>query len=302
MSTRPLFVGPLLHLRTLPALEGLAPAYLTALAQETEEVLLTRGMPLMTRGSLAQELHVIVDGTVTLQRGGNVSTAGPGDVVGFLELLSQEASETDAVVDVDTVALKLDADGLREACERHFAILMSLVSSISRQIVQDPVALRALVQGNGPEGGVPVRGELDRVGRMVALHRSPAFPSASMDALAELAGNLREVRFGVGDPLWRVGDPADGFYLLCDGLVRYTSPAAGWSVDVGPGGVPGLPATLANTRWTVAASAVTDVVALRVDTEPFLDVLEDHFHMAFQFLGRLARCLLGAQEQTDRNG
>ncbi len=69
-------------------------------------------------------------------------------------------------------------------------------------------------------------------------------------------------------------------------------------MDVGAGGVPGLPATLARTRRVVAASAVTDVVALRVDTEPFLDVLEDHFHMAFQFLGRLARCVLGAQEPS----
>ena len=298
MSTRPLFVGPLLHLRTLPALEGLAPSYLTALAQETEEVLLPRGFPMLTRGSLAQELHVVVDGAVTLRRGDRTTSAGPGDVVGFLELLSQEASETEAIVEVDTVALKLDADGLREACERHFAILISLVSSIARQIAQDPVALRAVVQGGGPQGGAPVRGELDRVGRMVALHRSPALPSASMDALAELAGNLREVRFTVGDALWRVGDPADGFYLVCDGLVRYTNPAAGWSVDVGPGGVPGLPGTLAGTRRVVAASAVTDVVALRVDTEPFLDVLEDHFHMAFHFLGRLARCVLGAQDRT----
>ena len=298
MSTRPLFVGPLLHLRTLSALDGLAPAYLTALAQETEEVLLPRGMPLLTRGSPAQELHVIVDGGVTLRRAGRITSAGPGDVVGFLELLSQDASETEAAVDVDTVALKLDGDGLREACERHFAILDSLISSIARQITQDPVALRALVQGDGPEGGTPVRGELDRVGRMVALHRSPAFPSASMDALAELAGNLREVRFQAGDPLWPVGEPADGFYLVCDGLVRYTNSAAGWSVDVGPGGVPGLPATLARTRWVVAASAVTGVVALRVDTEPFLDVLEDHFHMAFQFLGRLARCVLGVQDPT----
>jgi CRP-like cAMP-binding protein len=252
-------------------------------------------MELLTRGSLAQELHVIVDGAVTLTRGDRITSAGPGDVVGFLELLSMEVSETQATVDVDTVALRLDADGLRDACERHFAILMSLVSSISRLVVQDPAALRAMVQGSGPEGGQPGLTELDRVGRMVALHRSPAFPSASMDALAELAGTLREVRMTEGEPLWHVGDPADGFFLLCQGRVRYTNASAGWFVDVGPGGVPGLPATLAHARWTVAASALTEVVALRVDTEPFLDVLEDHFHMAFQFLGRMARCLLRAQ-------
>jgi len=295
MASRPLFVGPLLHLRTLQILEGLSPHHLTSFAQETEEVLLERGMSVLTRGALVQEFYVIVDGLVTVRRGDRSTSAGPGEVVGFLELLSQSPSESDATVEVDAVALRLDADGLRDVCERHFAVLFSLVSSVARQITQDPAALRAAVSGGGPNGSAPVLGDLDRVGRMVALHRSPAFPSASMDALAELAGSLREVRFKAGDALWSVGDPADGFYVVCDGLVRYASPEAGWSVDVGPGGVPGLPGTLAQSQRVVAASAVTDVVALRMDTEPFLDVLEDHFHMAFEFLGRLARCVLGAQ-------
>lgn len=294
MASRPLFVGPLLHLRTLQLLDGLSPHHLTSLAQETEEVMLERGMPLLTKGALAQEFHVIVDGLVTVRRGDHVTSAGPGDVVGFLEMVSQGPSDSEATVEVDAVALRLDADGLREVCERHFAVLFALVSGVARQITVNPDALRATVQGSGSNGGGIV-GDLDRVGRMVALHRSPAFPSASMDALAELAGSLRDVRFKSGDALWRVGDAADGFYVVCDGLVRYTSPEAGWSVDVGPGGVPGLPGTLAQSRRVVAASAVTDVLALRMDTEPFLDVLEDHFHMAFEFLGRLARCVLGAQ-------
>ena len=38
MSSRGLFVGPLLHLRTLQAFEGLSSVHLTTLAQEVDEV------------------------------------------------------------------------------------------------------------------------------------------------------------------------------------------------------------------------------------------------------------------------
>ena len=38
MRGRPLFVGPMIHLRTVPAFEALGQAPLTALAREAEEV------------------------------------------------------------------------------------------------------------------------------------------------------------------------------------------------------------------------------------------------------------------------
>ena len=289
------FVGSLLHLRTLQAFQGLSSRHLATLAQEVEEVILERGLPLLAPDAPAQETFVIVDGRVSVGRGGTERALGPGDAVGFLELLGQGPSGSEARALEDTLALKLDGDGLREVCERQFSILDTLLINVAHQVIQSPDALRAAVQGDAAAWSHPLPGPLDRVGRLLALHRSPAFPSASMDALVELSGHLTEVHLEAGEPLWQLGDPARWFLLLCQGSVRYRNPNAGWTVDVGPGGVPGMPTTLARGSRTVEATATAPVVALRVETEPFLDVLEDHFEMAFSFLGRLARCVLGAQ-------
>ena len=113
-----------------------------------------------------------------------------------------------------------------------------------------------------------------------------------MDALAELADQLRDARLVPGEHLWRVGDPATYFYVVCSGSVRYVGP--GWSdaAMVGPGGVPGMPATLAGATRAFEAVAVTPTTALVVEQEVLLDVLEDHFEMASGFLARLAGLLL----------
>lgn len=294
MASRSLFVGPLLHLRTLPAFEALSPLHLTLLAQEVEEVVVERGMVLLDPDQPAQDLHVVVDGLVDLRRGSVQGSVGPGEAVGFMELLAQGPSGTEARAQVDTVALRLDGDALREVCERHFALLDALMANVARRVTESPEALRGAVQGDPSAWSHDLRRPLDRVGRMLALYRSPVFPSTSMDALSELAGHLEEVEMRAGDPLWRVGDPADSFFIVCSGTVQYLSRAGGWSVDVGRGGVPGLPGTMARTHRSVEAEAVDTVVALRMGIEPFLDILEDHFEMAYELLGRLAGCVLAA--------
>lgn len=302
MSSRNLLVGPLLHLRTLHAFEGLSPRHLTALAQEVDEVYVERGTVLLSPSQPAQGLHVVVDGLVSLRREGIEAPAGPGASVGFLELLAQGPSGTDARTQVDTVALRLDGDGLREVCERHFAILDALLANVARRAAEIPSALHAVVAGDPGAWTTPLASPLDRVARLRALHRAPAFPSASMDALSEMASHMKEVRLEAGEALWEVGTPADAFLVLCEGTVRYTSQRGDWSVDVGPGGVPGLPATLARGRRSMEARARTPVVALRMESEPFLDVLEDHFEMAFELLGRLARCVLSADAPLGATG
>ncbi|HSG46833.1 MAG TPA: cyclic nucleotide-binding domain-containing protein, partial [Longimicrobiales bacterium] len=209
MSSRNLLVGPLLHLRTLHAFEGLSPRHLTALAQEVDEVYVERGTVLLSPSQPAQELHVVVDGLVSLRREGIEAPAGPGASVGFLELLAQGPSGTDARTQVDTVALRLDGDGLREVCERHFAILDALLANVARRAAEIPSALQAVVAGDPGAWTTPLALPLDRVARLRALHRAPAFPSASMDALSEMASHMKEVRLEAGEALWEVGTPAD---------------------------------------------------------------------------------------------
>jgi len=116
-----------------------------------------------------------------------------------------------------------------------------------------------------------------------------------MDALAELAGHVDEVRVEAGEPLWRLGAPADGFHLICAGDVHLGG--GPWRVGdhLGPGSVPGIVGTLAGRSYEYEAIASEPSLLLHVGAEPFLDLLEDHFEMAYELLGRLARNVLEAE-------
>jgi CRP-like cAMP-binding protein len=290
VTDRTMHVGPLLHLGTTRGFERLTQRLLAVLAAEAEEVVVPRGESLMSPREPAQSVYVVVDGRVEVVEHGHRVVAGPGEAVGLLEVLAREAAGGEARAEVDTVALRLDGDILREAQERHFGILSGFLEEVASRLVRSPAATLAAVRG--AEGQEPLGPQLDRVRRLLALHRSPAFPSASMDALAELADHMREVRLAPGEHLWTVGEPSTFFHVVCAGTIRYVGP--GWSDAplIGPGGVPGMPATLAGTTRTLEALATTDTTALVLGHEAFLDVLEDHFDMASGILARLAGVLL----------
>lgn len=290
----PLYVGPFIHLRTLPAFAGLSNEQLRDLAYEAQEILVPRGGPLIKRGEAVSAMHLIVDGFVDAGHDGMV---GPGGVVGFLDALASTRAPMGAVADSDVVAFRLETDALREVCEQNFPVLGALLGHIADRALDQRHALMRSIVGRTTRG-MAIDRPLDRVGRIVALHRSPTFPSHSMDALAELAGHLDEVRMQAGDPLWQPGDDADGFYLVCSGGVRLGGGPWRAGDQLGPGAVPGIVATLAGRTYEYEAVASEASVLLHVRAEPFMDVMEDHFEMAYELLGRMARNVLEAESGT----
>lgn len=290
MNGSPLYVGPFLHLRTLPAFEDLTNAQLRDLAYEAQEVLVPRGSHLIRRGELGVAMYLIVDGFVDT---GQQSVVGPGGVVGFLDAMAPSPAPVGATADTDVVAFRLETDALREVCEQNFAVLGALLRYVADRALDDRHALMRSIVGRSTQA-LSVDRSLDRVARMVALYRSPAFPSRNMDALAELAGHLEEVRMEPGDELWRPGDE-DGFYLVCSGGIRLGGGPWRAGDQLGPGAVPGIVATLAGRPYEYEAVASEPSLLLHVRPEPFMDVIEDHFEMAFEMLGRMARNLLEAR-------
>jgi len=289
VTASPLYVGPFLHLRTVPAFESLTNAQLRDLAYEAHEVLMPRGTQLQRRGEQSESMYLVVDGLVDAGH----STIGPGGVVGFLDALASTPMVSAAHAETDVVAFRLETDALREVCEQNFAVLGALLRHVADRALDERHALMRSIVGRSTRGLTADR-PLDRVGRIIALHRSPAFPSDSMDALAELAGHLDEVRVEAGHALWRPGAPADGFFLICSGEVHLGG--GPWRVGdhLGPGAVPGIVATLAGRSYQYEAIASEPSLLLHVRAESFMDVMEDHFEMAYELLGRLARYVLEA--------
>lgn len=284
------------HLRSLPAFEALGSQHLEGLAEGAHEVVVPRGRPLLRRGQGAEALHLILDGLV---EAGEDMVVGPGGLVGFLEVLAGAASALDAVTETDVIALRIDAEPLRRACERSFPVLAGLLADVAGRVLEERHPLLRSIVGRGARGVHPDgEGPLDRVARMVALHRSPVFRSESMDALAELSGHLEEWRLERGDALWQVGEPAFGFYVVASGDVHLGGGPWRAGDHLGPGSVPGLIGTLSGRRYEYSAFASEPSVLLHVRAQPFMDVLEDHFELAWEMLGRLARNLLEAGSGT----
>lgn len=294
MSRPALGAPPTVHLRSFSAFEALSNEDLEGLAEAAQEVVIPRGRALLRRGQPAEALHLILDGLVEV---GEDSVVGAGGVVGFLEALTGVPSALQAVAETDSIVLRIEAEALRRACQESFPVLAGLLGDVADRVLNERHPLMRSIVGRSARG-MQQDGPLDRVGRMVALWRSPVFPSDSMDALAELAGHLEEWRLQRGDALWQVGEPAFGFYVVASGDVHLGGGPWRAGDHLGPGSVPGLVATLAGRRYEYEAIASEPSVLLHVRAEPFMDVLEDHFEMAFEMLQRMARNLLDAESAT----
>ncbi len=297
MSGQPVFVGPLIHLRTLPHFEGVPQTQLSTIAHESAEALLRRGSVLFESGEPATSIYMMMDGFVEVGGPGPSSMVGPGGVVGFLESLAGAAAIRQVRAETDLVALRLDIDALRTICEQSFSVLGALLQYVARCTADSLPALMASVAGRPEAWAADEELRLDRVGRILALNRSPIFPSSGMDALAELAGQLQTLHLERGTALWEAGEVPRGFYLICRGSVEV---AGGGDAPrtVGQGGVPGLVSSLADQPARAGARAAEDSIVLYAGVETLLDVFEDHFEMAFGFLGLMAANVMQAEAKA----
>lgn len=285
------FAGPLIQLRMIPAFEPLSAGQLAALAAEAEEVALASGAPFFEVGQPVDAAYLLVEGSATAVGPDGASAAvSPGEVVGFLETLARAPARTRVTADTDVLAIRLSLDAIRDACDQHFGVLSAVLSYVAGEAARERKAVW-VAAGAGAGEGEARQEPMDRVDRILTLHRSPVFPSGGMDALAELAGHLVERELAPGEKLWPPGDGPEGVFLIASGSVRLESDVWEGSVLLGAGGVPGLVTSLAE-RSGIRAWADSAVTALYVSRETLLDILEDHSDMAFAFLGRLAGSVL----------
>ncbi|MDX1494623.1 MAG: cyclic nucleotide-binding domain-containing protein [Longimicrobiales bacterium] len=290
MSGRPDAVGPLIHLRTLSPFHHLSPAQVSLLTQEAEEVAHAAGSWLVPPGEAPSGIYMLLDGYARVVREEEDRIFEPWSLLGYPDVLIPGKTGRGIRAETDVFALRLGTDDLRDLCERHFAILATLLSNMADEVLARPSARSAALVGAGDVGPLPFGESLDRVGRMVALQRAPVLPQESMDALAELSGRVDRVDLAPGEALWSPTAAADGFFVVCTGAVDLGEDD-GSSVRAGLGSAPGFLETLCGQPYRTTAEAAEDATLLRVGIDPFMDVAEDHFELGYAILGRMARWL-----------
>lgn len=296
-------VERILRLRSIRLLRDVPPVHLAAVAEHAVPASVPAGDRLVEAGIAPDAVHLILAGRVRVSRPGRPPVeAGPGDIVGFTHLLARVATGLEARALEDTTTLRLGWETLLDLWEDHFPVLLAAIRFLGRRSLE---ALGQLPPGarfdRGRDPPVPAGSALNLVDRLLTLRESANFPDDTLDALAEMARHVSEVRFAAGDRIWRSGDPAGDFLLLHAGAVRAERPGSpGGHFALGPGRTVGMQETLCDrSRWYDAV-VERPVTALRVAREPFLDILEDHFDLAIGFTVGLAQRLLEVEALRTR--
>ena len=291
-------VERILHLKQLPIIGTLHPSYLGLVADRMTERFFRKNEWLMREGEPAPAFYAVLEGTLHASRANKtIGHTRPGGVVGGFAILGRDPRGLSLRAETDTLALEVEADAVYEILEDNFGITHHVLREISRQLIG------LLARQKNPWAQVPAPPdpkmarprELDLVERILFMRMMAPFRRASINALSELSRGLTEVRMDPGTTLWNAGDPAGWVSLVVSGEVTC------WTVDGVPqhlhAGAPlgSLEATAEAPRWYSAVTR-TPVTALNGPIDGLVDVFEDNFEMAMDYMAFMARWLMETYE------
>ena len=289
------FGGPVdrvLLLRTVPLFEGLGSVQLAAIAQHSRERMVARGSSITVSGGAGESVLLVIEGELETIGDGARHSFLKGDAVGFFETLARSGSALNLKARIDTMLLELDWEAQLDVCEEHFAIVMSYISFLASRLVERTQNLAPAEQGPVPLLAAQEFGEsLDLNERLLLLSRSGAFSPGCLDALSELSHHAEELRLNAGEELWSAGQDADSFVLIASGALRLDDPG-GRSAIYRVGTAAGMAESLSRFYRRFSATTTEPTVALRIQVESFLDILEDHFDLSLDVMATLARRLM----------
>lgn len=129
---------------------------------------------------------------------------------------------------------------------------------------------------------------LSVVEKVLFLQRIEVLGEVPTRSLAHIAMIAREETYPAGTVLFAEGDPTDALYIVVEGTVALAH--AGREVQrAGRYDAFGTWALFDDEPAVVSARTVTEVYALRLDRDGFLDLLPDHVEITRGVLQALAR-------------
>jgi len=286
-------VERILSLKRIPMLAGLMPADLAVVAEHGRERFFPKGSVLLREGEPIPALYAVLDGRVHMARKGrrlgHVTSSG---FVGGAAMFARDAEGLSAVAETDTLTLEVEADAALEIFEDHFPILQHVLREVCRWLLDlvarlpSPLYREIFPPFAAPR--VPIA-DLDLVERILFLRQVSPFAESSINALAELSRGMAEVAFAPGTRLWDEGEAAGTVLLLVSGTMNCTARGGEAVFTGGPGAPLGAVESMAERpRWYTATTA-TKVTALQGNVEGLIDVFEDNFEMAMDYLAVMAR-------------
>jgi CRP-like cAMP-binding protein len=282
----------LVALKSVPPFASLPPEDLALLVERATLRTFAPGDVVIERGALVEAIHLVLEGSLLEQRGGRTwALREPYEIVGGVDALA--GASTDVAVRAEAAArtLELEREALLDVCYDRFDLLATVASGVAAMAIAARRLLGALPSGGDasttPTMDVDVR-QLDLAERVVFMRSIPVLRDTAVLTLAGVAATSTPAVVAAGEPLWRIGDPADHLLLILSGVIDCADDSE-TRFALGPREVAGvLDALAAIPRW-YNATARTRVVALRARIADVMDVLEDDPGTAVAALTQLAR-------------
>jgi CRP-like cAMP-binding protein len=114
--------------------------------------------------------------------------------------------------------------------------------------------------------------ELARIEKVVLLESADLFAYCKAQEILRVAGIAHERRFGEGETIYDVNDPATVLYCVVQGEVRVELPI-GETRHVGPLTCFGVEEILTGRLRTGRAVAAQETLTLAIDADDFFDLL-----------------------------
>jgi CRP-like cAMP-binding protein len=303
MERRLPLVSPLeraLFLRAHRLLRGVSSPVVAAVAANTREVFVRKGAVIRKQDEPVDTLYFLVEGKIRVQHGDGLRFAiEPPGGAGLLWALAEREGGPAFIAEADTVVLEMPLDPFFDILEDHFQLVLQLyevlaadLSGLEEKLGRPP----RLPEPPSPPPPLPSE-PLELVERLLWASRCPAFEAVNLNAVAELVRVHPEIRLAPGDILWKRDDPADFLALITHGVIDCTSPHAYRNFRAGPAVVIGVDDAIAGRSHAYTATAETPALAIRIDRQTYLDVLEDNIDLAFRGLKYFAATILETRRQ-----
>ncbi|CAN5778769.1 hypothetical protein BH11MYX2_BH11MYX2_29860 [soil metagenome] len=266
----------------------------------SRQVDLEAGQVLFKEGDPAVQVFHVMSGVVELRSPSaplwTIEDAGTAGLIDFL--LDRPHSRTAKTLSPTSV-LELDAADYRDYLEDNFDVSHRILARMSSELAAQSAVSGETARMFGFDDGTRhirrfAKVEIPVIDRMMLLRRMPVFAHASTQALATLGQGFKEVRFGAGDVIASAGERPSVVSVLVEGTVELTVLGGQPARRTGHALLAHVE-ELADAPRLATVTAVGDVVALQIERDELLDLLEEHFDLMLALFRFLTEC----QEQMN---
>lgn len=141
-------VEKMLFLRQVPLFSNMATGELTQVASIAREVTYHAGSRIIQEGEHGDNMFLIVDGEVVIQRGETeLKTLHPKDFFGEMSIIDGEVRSASALARKDCLLLRIDRDDFNDLLSTYNSAAISVIRALIRRLREVLPALERAQRG-----------------------------------------------------------------------------------------------------------------------------------------------------------